>query len=314
MIRTHRYEAPVEEPVTGKLVEIETTGLRPERSQITVISVAETRGNILHTTQWIATAKDDEGALLTRALPVINHSEITVFHAPFLVPFLAARAERVGLTFAPKTVTDLRSRLVALKPFFPLEKTSRSAIADTLELPLPEDPNGEDIARLTRRLYKQYDKTVADRIAAHNLLHMQALCGMAQFWRRWHRYLTRSLPFFTRPVLLHEVVYAGDFLTCTFIVRNENPAFLAKGPVELTVRPRRAIFRIEVQQGMITETMPCLFAEIFDFPSLADTTGFRVPEGILLLQVEDRFLPDSIFSLLQALLEAQAPAAVRPDR
>lgn len=309
MLLTHRYEAAVDTPLKGKLLEIETSGLGRDRHSVTAIAVSETKGNTLLTTQWIAAFKEDEGALLTRALPVLMDQDVTVFHAPFLVPFLSARAERAGLSFAPGRITDLRTRILSLKPFYPFEKGSRRAIAEALFLPLPSEPDGEDIARLTRRLYKRYDKAVADRIAAHNLTHMQALYGMAVFVRRWRLYLTRNHPFFRHPVRLQTAEAAGDFLKATFVLRDEKPAFLVLGPCELDIASQRATLRVQIKEGMITETMPCLFTTTFDFPGLKDTTGFRVPEGVLLLRVEEKFIPDSLFALLEALLAASGHGA-----
>lgn len=303
MLITHRYRAPVDEPIPGKLLEIETTGLRPARGRVAVISVAEVRENELHTTQWIAASEEDEGALLTRALPVLAEHPVTVFHAPFLIPFLSERAERSGLVFQPGRITDLRTRFLERRPFYPLEKTSRNAIAETLGLPLPAEPDGEDLARLILRLYKGYDKTIAERIAAHNLLHIRALYGMVLFVHRWDHWLTRTHPFFAGRFRLQTVERSKDFLTAVFLVKRDAPSFLSNGPCELTVENRRARLRIEIKEGMITETMPCTFTEIFDFPALKDRTGFRVPKGVLLLQVEDKYLPESLFDLLEALLE-----------
>lgn len=303
MIITNRYEAQVDEVLPGTLVEIETRGLRPERHPVTVGSVAEVKGNTLHTTQWIAGTKEDEPALLALILPVLADKKLTVFHGRFLVPFLAARAEKTGLVFAPGPVTDIRKRLLALKPFYPFAGGSRTAMAEQLGLPLPLEPNGEDVARLTRRLYKRYDPALADRIAAHNLLHIRALYGMAVFAARWRRYLQRTHPFFPAPVRLHDVRQKGDFITAEFITQNAPQAYFSGQSIDLSTRPGRIFLRIESKEGMITETMPCLFTGISDFPALTDQTGFHVPNGAFLLRVEDRFLPESLFSLLEAVIQ-----------
>lgn len=302
MIIKKRYVAPVrhEGESSFHLLEIETTGLMKGRDRISTIALAQIKDGALHTKQWIATTPDDEGHLLVTVLPVLQSKTLCVFHAGFLLPFLEARAEKHGLSFAFEGVRDVRQRFLDLKPFFPLPRTSRAHIAEALELPLPVEPNGEDVARITRRLYKKYEPELVERIAAHNLLHVEALYGMDLFLSRKEAGMTREQDGIS--IRLQTASFQKDFIEAKLQVRGAQRTFFETDTVLLSLEETRATLRVETTKGMITQTMPCHFTEIWEYPKLSDRSGFRVPEGVLLLHVEDRFLPDALLDLMEAVL------------
>lgn len=302
MIVKKVYNAPLTESIRRGVtyLEIETTGLSPGRHSITTMATAVAQHDALVTKQWIATTPDDEGQLLATVLPTLTEADVVVFHSRFLFPFIDTRAQRYGLSFSFRSYRDIRSGFSEIRPFYPIPRLSRKEIADQLEIPLPDEPNGEDVARIARRLYKKYDIALVERIAAHNLLHIEALYSMDVFLIRWESYLTYESEAFTAK--LTRVDIHQDTLTANFSVTGLARAYLSSDSANVSIDDRQATLRLHIQKGMITETMPCLFVEILDLPHLVDRSGFRVPKGVLLVQVEDRYLPEALLDLLSALL------------
>lgn len=282
-------------PFDAQFVELETTGFSKQRDGITVVSLARREGDRLTITQYSAPTRDEEGLLLSRCLPKIAARPSIVFHAGFLVPFLQARAETLGLHAQMHAPIDLLSAIKALKPFAPHAHYNRHYLAETLGLPVQIEPNGGEVARLGRKLWKSYDPSVADRLRERNLSHVLLLPGLLQYCDNWKRWLTRSGDY--GRLTLVDARHTGSFVIADFHTEGISPLFLQLNDGDFRVEHNRAQLRIAVREGMITESMTCLFVPTEEFEEVTDRSGFAVPAGALLLHVEDRFLPEALLDL-----------------
>lgn len=292
-------------PFDTQFVELETTGFSKHRDGITTISIARREDDQLTVTQYLAPTRDEEGMLLSRCLPKITARQCIVFHAGFLVPFLQARAEEKGLSARMPAPIDLLAAIKALKPFAPQTHYNRHHLAEVLSLPVQIEPNGGEVARLGRKLWKAYDPIVADRLRDRNLSHVLLLPGLLQYCDNWKHWLTRE-GVYGRLVLVH-ARHTGSFVVANFRTENIPPLFLQLDDGDFRVERDRAQLRIAIREGMITESMTCLFIPTEEFEGVTDRSGFAVPTGALLLHVEDRFLPEALLDLAVYLVSRAAP-------
>ena len=126
--------------------DIETTGFNPEKDKVLVVCIANSSNSRIRV---IKSDKNEEEEVITNALAALSvyGSLVSWNGASFDVPFLAKRANRYGLKFAPTNHIDLKQKSAK---FFPKIEKTLDSMALTFLIDKEKSPYDASIWKLAK--------------------------------------------------------------------------------------------------------------------------------------------------------------------
>ena len=167
------------------LIDIETTGLSPERAQVFLIGCVSRTADGWKLTQWLDDTGHGESEILTSFFAYCTGFPVLVTFGGdrFGLRFLRIRAQHCNLTQSAeraldeKESVDLARRLKPWRNLLALESSRQPAVEEFFGIERAESLTGEDIAKL----YQQHLKAPHGDDCAPIMLHNEAdLRGILQ--------------------------------------------------------------------------------------------------------------------------------------
>lgn len=150
-------------------LDIETTGLSPETSALTVIGCCEKDGTAV---QWFNESGSEQKKILSSFLSYAERFDtfVTYNGGTFDLPFLKKKCEEYGLPYSieGKNCIDLYKNLRSWKHLLPLQNLKQKTVEEFLEIKRKDRLSGRQLVKVYQDYIKTRQPELKSMILQHN--------------------------------------------------------------------------------------------------------------------------------------------------
>lgn len=294
---TKRRFTDVSLPKDIQIIEIETTGLTPHKHRVAVCSLLH-YDDAWVIDQWLADA-NEEHDLLRTVLPLLLHHNNGMFNTQFGKNFLEKRTDALDLHFPETAWIDVSKTLKAVQPWVVYPSYAKvNLVEEILDQPLLL--TGKEMAQYIKKYHKKPTDIIEGEILDQSARQVQWTAELWTHAQAQHENLCGNVA--QGQFCLQELSLKHEFLHVSAHAHFSDFRFHETETIVFEQKDNALSLRIEAKEALISENTTCLFTDVDD-TTLMDTTGFQVPEGLFLLQVDGAYLPHAFLEIFQWFLK-----------
>lgn len=297
-------------------LDIETTGLSREHNIIYLIGLVyydkENKGwNLV---QYFADKKDEEKNILQEFSNFINNFKIVItFNGQsFDIPFIEYRLNKYRFKNNLKNLKsmDIYRRIKKENPYLQLENLKLKTIEKSLGIFRNDRYTGKDCIKFYYQYLNTKDESLLERILKHNYDDLYYLVPIMKIFDIIEDAKSIYLKIENKDVKIkiQDMGLQGDMfeISCESSIREKNIIYYTDGYNFQWIDNKLKI-KFESKKGKITPTKQCVFIDspkCFFENNLKDLSSYVVPENIILLQVENKFIMDNIKPIISEIISS----------
>lgn len=271
-------------------LEIETTGLVAKRDAIVMAHLLHPVDGEFVVTGWLGTKKEEK-KLLTELLSYL-HGQCLVYNENFTKRFLEERLAFHHLPMPQVDWVDGSKEIKTLSPFVTHPSYGKQKLAENI-LDVDDDFSGRTMAKEL----KNYEKNpnLEEKLFKMGWEQIQTTIKLYEYAQREKEKLTLACE--KGDVTLTGAKIKKDHLLIQAKANVSSQAFAETETIDFHQEGMDITLRIQVHPARLTDELLCLFVDATD-TGLVDTTGFHVPNGLLLIEVDGRMIAPTLLQIV----------------
>ncbi|MCF6465700.1 ribonuclease H-like domain-containing protein [Clostridium sp. Cult2] len=273
-------------------LDIETTGLSRKYNHIYLIGLIyfDERKDNWYLTQFFANHTDEEEDLLNKFNSFIEKFNLIITYN--------------GDSF------DIYRKVRVESPYIDIKNLKLKTIEESLGIFREDEYSGKDCINFYYQYMSRGDFLLKEKILKHNYDDLYYLVDILDFFKLIDDMKTVSVNFNNHKMVIKikNIIISGDVfnISCntSFIDENINIAYYQEG-FNIIWQSTSMTIDLEVQEGLVTPTKKAIFLNKKIFPykfQLKDLSQYMVPDNIILLKVEDKYVMDNIKNIIKKLV------------
>lgn len=297
-------------------LDIETTGLNRSKNIIYLIGILyfDQDKETWTLSQLFTNEKDKEKKLLSATMDLLsNFDRIINYNGNvFDIPFINQRLEHHSIDeyISREKSLDLYALIRSNQKILDLENLKLETIEEYLGIYREDIYSGRDCIRFYRQYVRNGKQELKDRILQHNYDDLYYLPDVVRIIDILREKKTLSFPYKEATINfnLDSIEDSQDFLTIkgSYLSNKEIKAIYYQDKYTFKIGDnKRFEFSIEVDKGLITPEKLSLFIDSQYFPinNIMDTSPYQLPDNIIVLKIENKYLINNIKEVMTSLLE-----------
>ncbi|NLY66044.1 MAG: ribonuclease H-like domain-containing protein [Tissierellia bacterium] len=295
-------------------LDIETTGLSKENNLIYLIGLIHynKENSSWNLVQYFADSKNEEKNILKEFNCLINNFELLITYngLSFDIPFIDHRLNKNGLKSNLKKLKnfDIYRRIKKESPYLELENLRLKTVEKSLGIFRDDKYTGKDCIKFYYEYLDSKDERLLERILKHNYDDLYYLVPVMKIFDIVEDAKTIPLILQNREVKIkiRDIDLKGDmFQICSESNIKVKDIIYYTDEYNFQWIENKLKIRFESKKGMITPTKECIFVNVSNWPfkkNLKDLSQYMVPNNIILLKVEEKFVMDNIKLILNEMI------------
>ncbi len=297
-------------------LDIETLGLNRNKDMIYLVGILyfDKKDEMWNLNQYFSEFIDEEKSMLIELVKAIRdfHTIITYNGNSFDLPYLNHRFHiyNIDFSFSKINSLDLYAIVRKNKQYLNLENYKLKTLERYIGIYREDIYSGRDCIDFYNKYIISQDKSLKEKILQHNYDDLFYMLDLFQILDILKDKKTISITINNEicHLIMEEITSEGDFLIIEGIIDNisnykinyygENYKFLIH-------KDNSFLFRIEYKKGLITPAKSCLFIYNKEFSiDILDKSLHSAPNGVILLQVEKKFILPNIKNIIEQLVKS----------
>lgn len=297
-------------------LDIETTGLSRKYNHIYLIGLIyfDERKDNWYLTQFFANHTDEEEDLLNKFNSFIEKFNLIITYNgdSFDLPFIKHRFNKYNIDSNLLNLDsfDIYRKVRVESPYIDIKNLKLKTIEESLGIFREDEYSGKDCINFYYQYMSRGDFLLKEKILKHNYDDLYYLVDILDFFKLIDDIKTVSVNFNNHKMVIKikNIIISGDVfnISCntSFIDENINIAYYQEG-FNIIWQSTSMTIDLEVQEGLVTPTKKAIFLNKKIFPytfQLKDLSQYMVPDNIILLKVEDKYVMDNIKNIIKKLV------------
>lgn len=296
-------------------LDIETLGLNRNRDMVYLVGLMyfDRDKGLWNLDQYFAESLQDEELMLLELVQAIPryHTIITYNGDAFDIPYLNNRFNIYGIKYQiPKNVSlDIYSIVRKNKQYLNLENYKLKTLEKSIGIYREDIYSGRDCIDFYKSYLLTDDPILKDNILRHNY---EDLFYMLDLFKVLDNIKDEKTLYLTigeecLNITIEDLKVDGDYLIITGLIESELKTIInyyGNNYKFIVEDDNKFIITIEHRKGMISPEEICLFIYNRDFDlQICDESQYTTPNGVILFQVEKRFIICNIKNIMEALIK-----------
>ncbi len=296
-------------------LDIETLGLNRNRDMVYLVGLIyfNQDENLWNLDQYFAEDLQDEKSMLLELVQAIKQfSTIITYNGDaFDIPYLNNRFKIYNVEYQiPKDISfDLYSIVRKNKQYLNLENYKLKSLERSIGIYREDIYSGKDCIEFYKKYLSTNDSVLKDDILRHNyedLFYMLDLFKVLEIIKdKKTLYLTIGEEYLN--IIIDNLIIDGDYIIITGLVdsKSKNTINYYENNYKFVILDNNEfIITLEVKKGLISPEEICLFIYNLEFDiHISDESGYTTPKGVILLQVEKKFMISNIKNIIESLIK-----------
>lgn len=291
--------------------DIETTGLNRRKNLIYLVGILyyDEGRNRLKLLQIFAESLQEEPQLLNKAYKLLSSFDKIINYNgnAFDIPFFNQRLKVNGIesSIPREKSLDIYAYLRANRYVLDLDNLRLKTIEEYLGIERKDIYTGRDCIEFYKRYIETGQADLKEKILQHNyddLYYLPRVMEILTIVRDKKSFLVKEKFKFQ----INEIKKEGDFLVFQGLVDdNMGKGFFYEENYQLTIDQGVFQVELEVKEGLISPDETCLFINSYDFDmeDIKLKHKYKIPDHIVPLSIEGKYLIDNINQVLSSLIE-----------
>ena len=297
--------------------DIETTGFNRNKEIIYLIGILyydkkDKNWNII---QLFADELKDEIEVLEKAYRILSTFDLIINYNgnTFDIPFMNHKFKLFDLNYyiSKDKSFDIYSIIRKNKHLLNIKDLKLKTVEKYLDINRDDIYTGKDCITFYRNYLLNKDNSLKNKILQHNyddLYYLPQVLKILDIIKK-KKSFEISIDNSKIVFLVDNINISNDFLTIKGTTEDINSRkILYYGNNYNIMMDESGIFEIdlEVNKGLITSEETCLFIYKEDYPiisSCKDKSNYKIPNNIILISVEDKYITSNIKMILELLVE-----------
>ncbi len=294
-------------------VDIETTGLSRSNSFIYLLGMLYFDSNSSNwcITQYFIDDKEEEEKLLYNFNDFIKRFKtiITFNGEGFDIPFIKYRMNKYSQKNNIDSLSsfDIYRKIKEEHSFLDLKNYKLKTIEECLGIYRDDNISGKECINLYYRYLKTRDKSLIDCILKHNHDDLYYLIDILKIFHIVHNSKTFHVQKNEELISIEikNISCSGDMFNIYCLVSKANNIAYFGENFNIRWDDKELFIDFEHNKGLVTPTKKCLFVDVSSWNTnnkLKDSSEYIIPNGIMLLKVEDKYEMDNLKKIVKELI------------
>ncbi|HSH36204.1 ribonuclease H-like domain-containing protein [Schnuerera sp.] len=297
-------------------LDIETTGLSRKYNHIYLIGLVyfNIQQNKWYLKQFFANNIKEEKDLLKEFNSFIKNFNLIITYNgdSFDLPFIKYRLEKFNINNNMINVEsfDIYRKIRANSAFLNFKNLRLKTIEENLGIYREDEYSGKDCINFYHQYMNREDNILKEKILKHNYDDLYYLVDILKIFDVIKNIKTIFINYNGKNlnVCIEDIIIVGDVfkIICnTSSIDEEINIIYYQDTYNINWQSESIIIDLEIKEGFITPTKKALFLDKANLPSniqLTDLSQYMVPDDIILLKVENKYIVENIKNIIQKLL------------
>ncbi|NLW23374.1 MAG: ribonuclease H-like domain-containing protein [Tissierellia bacterium] len=239
------------------------------------------------------------------------HLIVTYNGDSFDLPFIKCRLSKYGIDDAAIDINtfDIYREIKKNSSYINLENLRLKTIEEYLGIHRDDKYSGKDCIKFYNQYMNTKDALLRERILKHNYDDLFYLWDILKIFdiiedsKTLYIDLWEKIRIEITNICIDKNIFS---ISCDiFTNKNDINVVYFHEAFNLHWQGDKLIINLEVKEGLITPTKKCVFFEKTSYPpcsGLKDLSQYMVPDDIILLKVEDKYIMENIKNLIKSIL------------
>ncbi|CCQ94370.1 hypothetical protein CULT_1840003 [[Clostridium] ultunense Esp] len=297
-------------------LDIETTGLNRKNNYIYLIGLIYFDGEKDNwcLKQFFANHINYEKILLERFNSFLNGFNLIITYngQSFDLPFIKYRLSKYDIY---NNIMDIESFDIYRKiktegPYLDLDNLKLKTIEESLGIYRKDEYSGKDCINFYYQYINGGSDILKERILKHNYDDLYYLVDILKVFEIIEDIKTLDVNYNGNKmeIIIDNIIIEGDIfrIQCSTSTTDEdlNIIYYQEG-FNINWESQSINVELEIKKGLITPTKKALFVNKINYPStiqLKDLSQYMVPDNVILLKVEDKYIMENIKDIIKELI------------
>ena len=301
-------------------LDIETTGLSRKFNQIYLIGLVyfNEEKNKWNLKQLFAKNIEQEKILLEKFNSFIDNFNLLITYNgdSFDIPFIKYRFKEHNIDSNIYNIDsfDIYRKIKAESPYLNFNNFKLKTIEEALGIYREDEYSGKDCINFYYQYMNKKDDILKEKILKHNYDDLYYLIDILKIFELIDNIKTLSINFngSNMKIKIENISIEGDLLKIlcepSVLDKRRNIIYYQDG-INIHWQSQSIAISLEIGKGLITPTKKALYFNKTNFPSdmdieLEDLSEYMVPDNILLLKVENKYVMENIKNIIKNLLSS----------
>lgn len=297
-------------------LDIETTGLSRKYNNIYLIGVIyfDENKDKWYLKQFFANHFDEEKILLEKFNSFISKFNLIVTYNgdSFDIPFIKHRFNKYNINSNIMSIEsfDIYRKIRANSSYLNLKNLKLKTIEESLGIYRKDEYSGKDCISFYHQYMNSRNHILKEKILKHNFDDLYYLVDVLEILEVIDDIKTLYIKYNGNKMKtkIENIIIMGDvfkiFCNTSLIDEDINIIYYQTG-FSVSWQSNSITLNIEVREGLITPTKKALFLNKANFPSrieLKALSQYIVPDNIILLEVEGKYIMENVKNLIRELI------------
>lgn len=301
-------------------IDIETTGFNHMYNNIILIGLLIVHNDNICINQFFAESSKEELDLLRNFIKVANKIDYFISYNGnnFDIPFINDRCSKFGLNFNISKVQsiDILNILKNYKQFLNVDNLKLKTIEKFLKINRTDTISGKDVITLYKNYEKNNDYNLKKLILKHNYDDVYNL----QFLLKIFDYIENKISFNVNISTKSQTQLLN--INIQNVLNNQNYFSVKCNTDKLNLKKQiyfsenysfiwlpidgNLTIDFEIRKSKLSDGKECYYISQYDYPftkHIVDTTKYKLPKGILLIQYGDIIASENLKNIIKAILK-----------
>lgn len=297
-------------------LDIETTGLNRKNNHIYLIGLIyfDQEKDNWYLKQFFANHIDYERTLLEKFISFLNGFNLIITYNgdSFDLPFIKYRLSKYNIdnNIMDMESFDIYRKIKTEGPYLDLDNLKLKTIEENLGIYRKDEYSGKDCINFYYQYMRGGNNILKERILKHNYDDLYYLVDILKVFEIIEDIKTLDVNYNGNKmeIIIDNIIIEGDIfrIQCSTSTTDEdlNIIYYQEG-FNINWESQSINVELEIKKGLITPTKKALFVNKINYPStiqLKDLSQYMVPDNVILLKVEDKYIMENIKDIIKELI------------
>lgn len=297
-------------------LDIETTGLNRKNNHIYLIGLIyfDQEKDNWYLKQFFANHIDYERTLLEKFISFLNGFNLIITYNgdSFDLPFIKYRLSKYNIdnNIMDMESFDIYRKIKTEGPYLDLDNLKLKTIEESLGIYRKDEYSGKDCINFYYQYMREGNNILKERILKHNYDDLYYLVDILKVFEIIEDIKTLDVNYNGNKmeIIIDNIIIEGDIfrIQCSTSTTDEdlNIIYYQEG-FNINWESQSINVELEIKKGLITPTKKALFVNKINYPStiqLKDLSQYMVPDNVILLKVEDKYIMENIKDIIKELI------------